>query len=497
MEKFNVEMLNEFLNKLVTQYGDIKEVDKQLGHSSGIARLFLEQHKDVSISQNALASMILNRITNPENLFENEQEKINIGVDEKKRYSFAGNVYSWTNKRGENIVLTLDEADNLFYHYSQYGLNLSSAEMRRKFKLSNSQWYSICYALCLYKSANVISPERENQTLTEEQPQLYSDMFNNLDLSQQDILENESNNYYRKKYQKEIKEANKKSLDNNILTNTILENLPEVQVLTKIQQPTKPSSPKEIIVAIADLHIGAKVTKPMHHTPEFDIDIIKERLNSVAVEVNKINAKKVTLSILGDLIESFSGLNHPNSWKGIGFGLYGGNLYKVVTEILTEFVQKIANIEDVYIISGNHDRVTASNKEDRRGEFADMISYMLSISLKDIVNIHYDPLIITHATDNTQYIFIHGDKKVIRKEHLDQTYMEYSGGKKNVVVLAGHLHSRSVVRDTRYLRWYQCPSIFSGNAYSEENAWNARPGFTIVQETQDGLPIITDYTLKD
>lgn len=64
------------------------------------------------------------------------------------------------------------------------------------------------------------------------------------------------------------------------------------------------------------------------------------------------------------------------------------------------------------------------------------------------------------------------------------------------LVLTGHLHSRGVNEDKQNLRWYQVPSIFSGNFYSEESGWNARPGYFILKEDSDTeLPIIIDQPL--
>ena len=94
---------------------------------------------------------------------------------------------------------------------------------------------------------------------------------------------------------------------------------------------------------------------------------------------------------------------------------------------------------------------------------------------------------------------IHGDKKIIRQDKTEQLYAEY-GSKEDKfnIVVAGHLHSRGMDKDSRFLRWYKCPAVFSGNQYSEENGWNARPGFLIIEDSQSQcLPIVTDYTLAD
>jgi hypothetical protein len=74
--------------------------------------------------------------------------------------------------------------------------------------------------------------------------------------------------------------------------------------------------------------------------------------------------------------------------------------------------------------------------------------------------------------------------------------------------MEGHLHSRiqklnaSQIRnfkqvddDTRDCRRQVCPSLFTGNMYSEEGGWSTTAGFLIVEESTSGKPIVHDYPL--
>ena len=43
-------------------------------------------------------------------------------------------------------------------------------------------------------------------------------------------------------------------------------------------------------------------------------------------------------------------------------GMYGGNVVIMAYEIIRKFLSQINNLKEVYMVSGNHDRVTSSNK---------------------------------------------------------------------------------------------------------------------------------------
>ena len=110
------------------------------------------------------------------------------------------------------------------------------------------------------------------------------------------------------------------------------------------------------VVNLADLHLGAYIDG-LRNTPAYSIQILINRLEEVAEITNSHGFSEVHVNILGDLIESFSGLNHKNSWKGLSKGMSGAEVIKFTTKVLHEhFLSKIDNLEKVNIIGGNHDR---------------------------------------------------------------------------------------------------------------------------------------------
>ena len=269
----------------------------------------------------------------------------------------------------------------------------------------------------------------------------------------------------------------------------------------KFDIPTKELGGNEITVSIADLHIGAFV-HGLRTTHDFDVDIARKALHSVAANINALNAKKVNMIILGDIIESFTGMNHPNSWQGIQF--YGADLVTISYEILGEFFSQIVNLSSIVIIGGNHDRYTSSNKEDVQGGISKILTYFLQKAMPNMP-ITWDRMIVSKEYDGIVYNAAHGDLGFSRNPASD-IILRYSTNKDAFnLLLEGHWHSRrkkqpvntkAVSWDTNNYRCYTVPSIFSGNFYSESMGYSSTPGFMIFWNNGEGLPITLDIPFK-
>lgn len=249
-----------------------------------------------------------------------------------------------------------------------------------------------------------------------------------------------------------------------------------------------------VVHSIADLHIGAHV-RDLINTPDYDISIVSEKLHKVADEINKQNNESNIIAFLGDLIESFTGLNHINSWKSIQKGMYGGKVLITAYEIILDFLERIHNLEGVYIIAGNHDRVTSRNDEDTEGDTARIISYFLEQRVNCPVKFH--TTVLSEDIDGINYIFHHGDKGFARGDLAD-IVLAFGNNTKFNVVLSGHLHTRNrkerqtyINEDTRKYRAYTCPSIFTGNEYSENLNFTTISGFFSFSNC-NGIPKMID-----
>lgn len=140
-----------------------------------------------------------------------------------------------------------------------------------------------------------------------------------------------------------------------------------------------PKKKQEASLILADLHFGAYI-EGLKTGDNYSITTFVEDLETIAEEVRGEGYEKVHLLLLGDLIESFTGLNHKNSWKGLQKGMFGAKAIKLLCELLSKhLLEKLPNLGSIKIVAGNHDRTTSDSKEDTDGGAAELISWGLAL----------------------------------------------------------------------------------------------------------------------
>lgn len=414
-------------------------------------------------------------------------------IKDVPRYQIANEEYIWESKHG-TFSIPIKDADQLFYEYSRHGLNLSSTSVRLKHNIPIKMWFSLKHHLSLYKDSHIISPYTLDHT---PQDQLRSIIHERMMAKEQDkenVIIEEHNKATIEEYNKLIKQLKTK----DIAIEKMLDELSETIDIPEIQYKTfSPISPKKthIVVAIADLHIGAEA-KNLMITPDFNYSVLVDRLNIIAEKINSINAAKVSIMFLGDIIESITGLNHISTWQSIESGAYGATVFKNAVEIIIRFLNKINNVHNVYGIGGNHDRLTPDKKMDPYNSVAEMIFYTLKkIYEKSKIKIKYHHTLQSINIDNINYIITHGDKNIFKKKNLgSDSVLSFGQPGMFNIVLTAHLHSRDIIADHSLYRWIQVPAVFSGNFYSESNNFIALPGFITIYN--DGkYPVVTDYSI--
>lgn len=258
------------------------------------------------------------------------------------------------------------------------------------------------------------------------------------------------------------------------------------------------------VIKIADLHLGAYVDN-LIRTKNFSIDILANMLLEAVDNINDRNYSKVHVHILGDLIESFTGLSHKNSWKGLDKKMVGAEAVKLACKILHEnFLSKINNLVDVKIVAGNHDRVTSDNKEDVQGDAANLIGWGLELIGYDI---EFNPLVITHVVGKICHILTHGHHSLSKKT-TKQICWDYGVQGMYNLICEGHLHSiieelsvsqRGSYQTTRDdavdHRRINCPSFFTGNFFSESLGYTSESGFMITEDNGKGVPNVFYYAV--
>lgn len=293
------------------------------------------------------------------------------------------------------------------------------------------------------------------------------------------------------------------------LTGDLLEQLrkqlDEAEKPVKIQ---KIKGKKIGVAALADFHIGAKV-QDLLKTPDFNIGILSIYLQRAAELINGRNYKEVHVALLGDFIESFTGLNHLNVWQEMGYMQFGANAVILATEIIRDsLLANIKNLKSVYIVSGNHDRATNNKDLDPYGQVGQLLAYNLKRDLKG-VEVKYHPLILTEVIDNISYLFSHGHHRLTEKD-INGLCFQYGKQEKYNVLLKGHIHTRKtkVSKNTKPIRFTDFTGVqvdsnnirainiapcFTGNFYSESNGWTSTGGFQIVENNGSDKINTFDY----
>lgn len=255
----------------------------------------------------------------------------------------------------------------------------------------------------------------------------------------------------------------------------------------------KHSLNKENVLKWSDLHFGAYI-RNLLHTKDFDKDILTDGLLESVKTVNSFGFKKTHVHINGDLIESFSGLNHINSWQSMDSEMIGANVIKMCTKMLHDVLNRIVNLGKIKIVAGNHDRLSKANDEDVKGGGAELISYCLELLGYDV---EFHPYVITHEVDGINHINLHGDKG-ISKRSTEAIILKYGIKGCYNLVNEGHLHSVieklsvkqrekfEIVKDDNidYRRFY-LPSFFTGNYYSETLGFSTNSGYFSIWNNGD------------
>lgn len=258
------------------------------------------------------------------------------------------------------------------------------------------------------------------------------------------------------------------------------------------------------VVKIADLHLGAYVDN-LIRTKSFSIDILANKLFDSATEINARGYKLVHVHILGDLIESFTGLSHKNTWKGLDKAMVGAEAVKLVVKILHEnFLSRINNLGEVKVVAGNHDRVTSDNKEDVQGGAANLVCWGLELIG---YNVEFNSLVITHVVDKVCHILTHGHH-MISKKSTKQLCWDYGVQGMYNLICEGHLHSiiqklninqrdsfQTIKDDAVDHRRINCPSFFTGNFFSESLGYTSESGFIITEDNGKGVPNVFYYAI--
>ena len=152
---------------------------------------------------------------------------------------------------------------------------------------------------------------------------------------------------------------------------------------------------------------------------------------------------------------------------------YGFNAIILAHDILSKHLySRINNLAYVGFVSGNHDRVTASNEEDVYGEAAMAMEYIFRKDFR--VDSEWSPLLLSKQIDGINYVCTHGHLRAVQEgRNIHPIRLRSSGYVQRPS--NGHLHTRSlktksqvryddndvIVVDSRDYRAIRLPSLFT------------------------------------
>jgi len=234
-----------------------------------------------------------------------------------------------------------------------------------------------------------------------------------------------------------------------------------------------------VILAIADVHLGGFVEGD-RLVPDYNREEIKERFEYIARYVNSLG-RPVHVKFLGDMIESFSGKNHKDTWKQIE--MHGMEVALEAYDITKTFLGQLDQVQSVDFVGGNHDRVTASRDDDKGGQ----VVYMIAELLKRTTDIptRFDEKILTSSHDGVSYIITHGDKR-ISKMLPSRLILEYGNQEEFNVLLNAHGHEEKIHENSIKFQARQVPPICVPNQYALDNGWSSQSGFTLIMKGDRG-----------
>jgi hypothetical protein len=275
------------------------------------------------------------------------------------------------------------------------------------------------------------------------------------------------------------KEAKKWRELKQSLLNELNSEIPKIEVDPIVVNGGKGGTrPDRIIVETTDWHLGAEA-KGLESVRDFNSEVLKNYLDKIIWLVrNEYPEAAVHVHFMGDIMETVTGMNHPDSWKNIEKGYYGAKVILESIELLSYLVEGLRASKFV-AVTGNHGRLTSDKKRDHDGE-AELIVYeTLNNRLKD-VEVIYGTYKAFDVVDGIGHVLFHGHNRVTKDEDMTRLLRNFDKIPDFLMVKQGHTHCFEVKEETNYYRHYVVGALFTGHKYNERNGYGNPPSFNVV-----------------
>ena len=379
-----------------------------------------------------------------------------------------------------NKDFTEAEINDFFLHYSTVGYNYTQRQMINHFSLSNTDWGRIKNHFGIMKKANVFADFSFERIPPQDRLKAVEERLATVFKNPNHVIDRAYSNGLQKQLKKQIvdqvrKDEVQKQFNADLVTEFTRVNKP-VTVFQIFSEVT--TGPKELFIALSDLHINSRV-EGLRDATDYNNDIAEQYFADVSKAVACKDAASNVVLLNGDLVESITGKNHPDVFTEMEYNsTYAKGIMKAV-HMFANFLGTVNNLTKVIIISGNHDRLTTSNREDANGGAAELIYEFLKLLLPDS-EVVWDPKVITHSMESTEIICSHGDK--LRNVKPEEIFYRYGSRDKYNVYMTGHWHHLAIKFDGLNGRHISLPAFFSGNTYSDHAGYSSKSGYVLGYE---------------
>lgn len=195
-------------------------------------------------------------------------------------------------RAGDNIfTIPVVEIDAMFKDYSEYGNNLTTEEMRQKYKLKPQAFDTIKRKLQLYKKSHIISPYTLENTSKEEEEEL----IDNAADSHIDTKIGKFRDTHDKKFKQKALEALRFKENREYQLEQVMEAIDKHKPVHAEFEPNTAPNNIEAHFVLSDIHLGKTDTK-----------FVIARLDQMYKQIVEHKSDTVHITCLGDLVETLA-----------------------------------------------------------------------------------------------------------------------------------------------------------------------------------------------
>lgn len=257
------------------------------------------------------------------------------------------------------------------------------------------------------------------------------------------------------------------------------------------------NSDKVMCVLLSDLHYGAAFDTFLN---SYNSEIAKERINKYKDAIinlyNTNSPKVINIELLGDLIENALHVTaRLDTDKDIGRQIIEAS------ELISEFIFEIAEHTKVpikiYMVEGNHDRITIKKEEALTGEsFTGVMKEIIKLRLSRVNNVSFinpfytDDICVMEVFDrHIGLIHGHNDKKQSARKILNEFLegYDYLNG-----IHCGHWHNVEITREGVIVNG----SVKGSDRYAQNLRYSSAPQQVVVIYDRAGNEQINRIVLK-